>query len=275
MDNEVQRIVRTLMMRSTPRPLLFFNVEIVKHCNLNCRGCASFSPLADEKYLELDDYIKDLECLSALADGEVHHINILGGEPLLHPKVNEFLKVTREKFPVGIVRLITNGILLEEMNEEFWKTCRDYQITLAPTRYPIALNYDLFEKKAKEEEVLFEYFGHVSKYGGWLHTKLELKGNRNEVHSFLNCWQANNCSMLENGKLYPCPVVENIKFINKKFDTNFHVSKRDYIDIYKVNSLDEIMDFLSRPVPFCRYCNTFQNKECDWGNSKRDIDEWT
>lgn len=28
---------------------------------------------------------QDLSRLSELANGEVHHINILGGEPLLHP----------------------------------------------------------------------------------------------------------------------------------------------------------------------------------------------
>lgn len=275
MDNEREKIIRTLMMRTTRRPLLFFDVEIVKHCNLNCRGCASLSPLADEEYLDLEEYSKDLECLSGLAEGEVSHINILGGEPLLHPQVNEFLRVARAYFPYGIIRLITNGILLGKMEDEFWKVCRDNDITVSPTHYPIAIDYKSLEKRAREENVRFSYFGHLPKYGGWVHTTLDLNGDRNEAHSFLHCWQANSCSVLDHGRLFPCPVIANSKYFNKHFNTNLRVSKRDYIDIYKVSSLEEIMDFFTRPVPFCRYCNTFKNQECDWGISKKNIDEWT
>lgn len=275
MDNENERIVRTLMMRSTPRPLLFFDVEIVAHCNLNCKSCASFSPLAAEEFLDIDDYERDLRQLSQLAEGEMHHINILGGEPLLHPKVTDFFKLTRKYFPVGIIHLVTNGILLTKMDEKFWEACREYQITVAPTRYPITVDYDSLQKMAQKNGVAFRYFGDVPRVGGWVHPTIDLSGWRNEVHSFLHCWQANNCTVLKQGKLYPCPVISNITRFNKKFNTNMTVSKKDYIDIYEVQTLKEVMEFFAKPVPFCRFCNTFQNKVCDWGISKKKIEEWT
>ena len=274
MDNEAERTIRTLMMRTTPRPLLFFDVEIVEHCNLNCKSCASLSPIAEHEYLNIEEYTRDVNRLSELAEGEMHHINIMGGEPLLHPDVCDFLRITRERFPVGIVFLITNGILLNKMKEDFWNVCREYDITVAPSQYPVNVDYEKAKRKAEERKVKFRLFNKINKYGGWIHTTLDLEGFRNENHSFLHCWQANNCSVLDHGRLYPCPVIPNIRHFNNKFGTNFTVSRRDYIDIYKADSIEEIMKFYCHSVPFCRFCNTFRNYECDWGISKQDIEEW-
>lgn len=275
MDNEFERTIRTLMMRSMPRPLLFFDVEITEHCNLNCKSCGSMSPLAAEEFLDIEEYRRDICRLADIADGEMHHINILGGEPLLHPDVSEFLTLTRKAFSTGKIYLVTNGLLLNKMDCHFWDICRDNDITVAPTQYPIDLDYSKLKAKADDMGVKFYYFGNVKQYGGWIHPTLDLEGVRNENHSFLHCWQANNCSVLEHGKLYPCPVIPNIKHFNKKFEKNLPVSERDYLDIYKVQSLEEIMQFYCHSVPFCRFCNTFQNYECDWGKSKLSIEEWT
>jgi len=69
MDNTIERTIRTLMMRTTPRPALFFDVEVVEHCNLNCRCCGSMAPLAGEEYLDFEEYKKDLTRLSELSGG--------------------------------------------------------------------------------------------------------------------------------------------------------------------------------------------------------------
>lgn len=274
-EKTIEEIVRTQIMRSTARPLLFFDIEICEHCNLNCKGCGALSCLAEEEYLDLTKYEKDIERLSVLSNGEVHHINILGGEPLLHPEVCSFLRITRSYFPHGVIRLITNGILLHGQKEELWDVMRDHSITLAPTRYPINVDYDTIAEKAKEKGVKVQFFGNIrAGENDWIHTSLDLEGERNEVHSFMHCWQANNCCVLDSGRLYPCPVIPNIRHFNREFGTNLYVSEKDGIDIYKVTELKEIMDFLSRPVPFCRYCNTFKNRPCSWDTTHKQIKEW-
>lgn len=274
MDNEIEKNMRTLLMRITPRPLLFFDIEVVEHCNLNCKGCASMSPLANKEFLDVEEYRKDVNRLSVIAGGEMHHINILGGEPLLHPQICDFLIITRKAFPIGKICLVTNGILLGKMDDEFWDVCRDADITIAPTEYPIDVDYEFLKKKALCKNVKFQYFGRVNKYGGWVHTTLDLDGSRNENHSFMHCWQANNCTVLDHGRLYPCPVVPNIVHFNEKFEKKLPVSNRDSIDIYQVENLEQIMSFLCSSIPFCRFCNTFKHSECDWERSKRRIEEW-
>ena len=37
-----------------------FIVDIVDHCNLNCKGCGHFSPLASKSFLDLETFENDL-----------------------------------------------------------------------------------------------------------------------------------------------------------------------------------------------------------------------
>lgn len=267
------RTWRTYLTRVIPRPSLFFDVELCDHCNLNCKGCGSFAPLAKESFLKVEDYVRDAERLSQLSGGVVHHINILGGEPLLHPDLLQFLKVTRQLFPIGNINLVTNGILVLKMQDEFWDVMRECKIILAVTKYPINLKYDEIEKKSREMNVKCIYFGDANNY--WTHTVITEHGNRNELHSFLECGNANNCTVLQDGKLYPCPRAAKIQLFNEFFKTDYKLTSRDYIDIHADIQLEDIMKFLSKPIPFCRYCNIFANETTTWEASKKKIEEWT
>lgn len=102
---------------------------------------------------------------------------------------------------------------------------------------------------------------------------LNLTGSADIQESFRLCELL--CSIISDGKIYTCGVIPSIKHFNKYFQKDLQVCDKDYIDIYKIKNLDEIFDFLRKPVPFCRYCNT--NKpvyNIDWAISKKEISEW-
>lgn len=271
MDNPLEKLSRTLLARIMPRPALYFDVSITEHCNLNCKGCGSFAPLADEKFMDLAEYERDAMKLSELSGGVMHHINILGGEPLLHPEVQGFLEVTRRCFPVGNIYLITNGVLVPKMDDGFWKTMRDNDIIMAPTKYPIKVDYEAIEERSRAEGVRFHYFGFPARV--WYKLVLEPNGDRNENHSFMHCENANNCGCLYHGRIYPCAVIPKAHFVSEKSKYNFPVTEYDSIDIYSA-TLEDIMKFLAHPVPFCRFCNPFATKETDWAPSKGQVEEW-
>ena len=80
---------------------------------------------------------------------------------------------------------------------------------------------------------------------------------------------------LKEGKIYPCTCIPNICHFNHYFNKNLEVTKDDYIDIYEVDDVKEIEDFLDKAVPFCAYCdvsNRTSGKK--WDTSKREIEEW-
>lgn len=62
------------------KPLLrYFNVNIVDHCNLNCKYCDHFAPLAEEKYADIQNLEKDFKRIASLVSLE--SIGLMGGEP--------------------------------------------------------------------------------------------------------------------------------------------------------------------------------------------------
>ena len=273
MDNNQIDISEELKMKLVPHSLLFFDIEITEHCNLNCKGCDSLAPLAEEEYLDVAECEKDLRRLSELSGGVVDHINILGGEPLLHPDIEKFMTMTRQYFPVGRIVVVTNGILLKSMEKTFWETCKENKIVLGVTRYPIQLDLAWIKEKAEKEEVAFQWFGEDRKEH-WVHTRMDLSGQMDETESFLHCWNANNCTVVEHGKLYPCPRVAKIRHFNKAFKTNLPVSEKDYLVIEEVESLEEMMSFLAKPIPFCRFCKSQSHYEEPWAVSKKIMAEW-
>lgn len=265
------------MVRTTPKPYLTnFTVDITHHCNLNCRGCDHFSCIAEEKFYDLTQFEADIKRLSELTEGYVDRIGIMGGEPLLNLDVLRYLQITRENFPNTKIRLVTNGILLDRQDENFWLTLKELHIFVEYTKYPIKLDYDKLDELIKKYEVPIDVYGYNQKVIKTSYKiPLDLKGNQNVGTNFINCFHANFCISLENGKLYTCTVAPNIEHFNKYFKTEIPLTDKDGIDIYKAQNIDEILKFLAKPIPFCKYCNvngrTFGH---EWGVSKKEIEEW-
>lgn len=64
----------------------------MEHCNLKCAGCTHFSSIAKEEYLDIGEFQKDITRISELTNSRARFINLLGGEPLLHPQVEAFFQ---------------------------------------------------------------------------------------------------------------------------------------------------------------------------------------
>lgn len=239
-------------MNYTANTLLNFEVHVSEHCNLNCKGCYHFSPLAEKSFLNITEYEKDIKRLSELFNNEAGYINLMGGEPLLNPDINDIIKITRKHFPYSKIRVVTNGILLSEMDEGFWSVCKEYNVVIAATEYPINQHITSTKDIVTKYDLDFEIHNHAV----LLNRKSMLRsGGMNCEYNFQKCKFANNWIQLKKGKIFTCPTVAYFDHINKYFDLGIYVSERNGIDIYSIKSGDEILKRLSRPIPLCMYCN--------------------
>jgi len=275
-DILVKRWESERLRRLNPqKELSLLDVDIARHCNLNCAGCNVFSPLVDEAiFTDRAIFSSDMERLSSLLHANLATLEIMGGEPLLNPQVDTYLHIARNYFVSADICLVTNGLLLMEMPEGFWKACRENAISIQVTRYLTGYNYNNLRELAHSYGVKFDFFGISVDKTSW-NIALDPSGKQDATESFCNCYYANKCARLNNGKLATCPVILNIDYFNSKFGTEMRTCSDDYIDIYKAKNENDILDFLCSPVPFCRFCDV-KNRTYDnpWRISSCSIDEW-
>ena len=264
------------MIMKEVRQLLRFNVDIVNHCNLNCVGCGHFSPLAKEYYLPLDSFKRDCEQLSKLTGGVIERMEIMGGEPLLHPQLIEFMAIARANFR-GEINICTNGILVDKQPATFFEACSRYGVSIAITLYPISLDWNKIESLVEKYKVGLIKVGtkhHERRL--WYKNHRDLSGKQNIQDNFSICRWGNNCIFLENGRLATCVMPFKTKYYNDYYHKNtFIVPDSDSIDIYNAANIDEILDFLSKPITCCRYCMPNDDELIDWKVSKKEIEEWS
>lgn len=88
-------------------------VFITNECNLRCKGCFARYVMKDgNKYMDFEEYEK---VVSRFLDKRGKQINIMGGEPLMHPMLEDFLTLNQEK---GIKTTIyTNGYFMNRYSE--------------------------------------------------------------------------------------------------------------------------------------------------------------
>lgn len=261
--------------KTIPRKSIQFEVDIASHCNLNCKGCSQFSCIADEEFVDVDLLEKDFKRLGEIFSNICERIYLIGGEPLLHSQIIDCIKIARKYFPIGKIHIYTNGLLLKQQSEIFWNSCRENKIGIIVTKYPINADYTEMEKLCKDNGVSISIIGDSRRDKVMTSIGLDLQGKQDKEWSFRNCYEANECIKLKDGKLYTCTRPVAIYKFNKYFNQKLQVCEEDFIDIYEQCDAESILQKLATPIEFCRYCDVCKEKmNMVWGQTEKDIKEW-
>lgn len=246
-------------------PLIEYH--LVNHCNLNCKGCAHFAPLAKPWFANINKFEKDLKQLSSLVI--IDKLTLFGGEPLLHDNINDFLIVARKILPNTDISILTNGILLLKKLGSLAKIMKENNIYMDITCYPIPVKYELGLKMLKTLKVPYRIYNDMERVKTLRHHFLSHKKEKNKWE----CLMINSNSVqLRNGKLYICPLQAYIDIFNEYFHENFKVDNNDILDIYHCTD-DDILNMYHRKNDFCEYCREpiEGNK---YSTSKKEKSEW-
>jgi organic radical activating enzyme len=199
-----------------------FEVSLAEHCNLSCQMCDHWSQLAKPKFLDTDTFERDIKRLSQLTDKKIKSIILLGGEPLLNDNILNFVKITKNYFPQGKHKIISNGIKLLKFNNEdektFFRTIKENDFMIDITFYPINIDYNAIVEKAKYYDVKIKMNSQQNKISYKL--KLDING-LSPTYRALNCYLFNYCRSLKNGHFYTCNHPSNIDIFNNYFDFFF------------------------------------------------------
>lgn len=103
-------------------------IEITQRCNLYCRHCYEGS----SQNIEISDMsMQDFKtAVNALYSIGIKRIQLVGGEPLIHPQIAEIIKIAKDTFE--FVEVYTNGTML---TDELLELITDRKVALAFSLY--------------------------------------------------------------------------------------------------------------------------------------------
>lgn len=171
---------------------------MVDHCNLDCVGCSHESPFMPRRCEDPNVLQRALEVLWKCYRAPL--LKLLGGEPLLHPAIDEIIYVAKSCTSAQL-RLVTNGTLLER-RYAFLQGIDEIHISSYPgtvTPDDMTLCHIASELNAP---ITVQAFGHFR----W-HRSLPRRDPNLTKQVFATCqmFHAWECHTLREGWLYPCP----------------------------------------------------------------------
>jgi len=241
---------------------------ITNKCNLNCKGCAAFAPLVKEDNSKpLKQIEKDFKKLHELIGEKIRTLTIMGGEPLLHPDINNVVTYISKLFKNSEIRMVTNGILLPKMNDEFFNILKIHLSELCVTVYPTNTDYEKIFKLLDDRQIKYKKYGVKNLF---YHQYL-----KEEYEDPKDCWYR-NLYVLKDNKIYTCTEIAFFNYFEEEFkgQHSLKLTEDDYIDLDKINSFEELEEAKKKIPPFCGYCMGNDKKMTKWGTSKKDINEW-
>lgn len=236
-------------------------------CTLRCRYCDAYIPyIKSPKNFNADHMIDNCKDVFD-AVGSVQAVDILGGEPLIHPHLKKILMYLKTEQRVEKVQVITNGTIVP--NNDIINIIKDDKFRVRISNYgKLSSHMDEILRLLEKENIKFE----ITNYIYW-DSLPQIKAT-NETHEELSAkFQActTNLFYLQDGKLFYCNAVAGLQNVDAKI---LPESENNYLDLsnYKLKTEREahIVNFLNRLykgeyIDACRYCSgshciQFENK---------------
>ena len=138
-------------------------IEITNCCNLNCHFCAKTT--RPPRFMKKKDFLVILDKIKDFTKYIYLHVM---GEPLLHPEINQFIKLATIKgFSVNVT---TNGSLLKKLNND--TSLRQINISLHALK-----EYKRGEKLIKELYKIFEKSEKLASQGVYINYRVWRSNN--------------------------------------------------------------------------------------------------
>ena len=244
--------------------LLELHSPITNQCTLRCKKCNMFIPYQCEKYsADLNGMKKDLSILMKYID-YIDKYQIIGGEPLLHSNIADYITYLRINYTnkIGRIRIVTNGTVVPDEKLLYAiKDCRrDIGVEVVISDYRDSIGYEKQFNKVAEtfraNKITYEILKSLKWRDVIFPEKIEsIEKSRTRKHMELcgTSWHG-----LAEGKVYYC----NCTWAAQKTGL-FKPDKTDYIELDELTDFDkgkeDIMslclgDYEKGYNSFCGYC---------------------
>lgn len=218
---------------------------LTDHCNLRCNNCSSLSPLIPKHYSNIEQFKIDINKLSQIV--EIDTFELVGGEPLLHKQIDEFLTIIKDSNICKKISVFTNGKYLPKMSDLFYELVDHIDISVYPNS---KINYKKIKTFLDSKST-----GYILNYKPKFMVVHKSEEFNNDVTEkiFSECKIAHvwKCALIKDGYYYKC----NIPYFKNKhsgFD-----NKQDGVNIHSEEFPMNFYRYLksNTPLESCKHCN--------------------
>lgn len=234
----------------------WFGYIMGQYCTLKCKHCCEHVPYLKNKAFSSPDIILS-DCKKIAQSCEfIRYIELIGGEPFMHPQLAKVVRGLLEIENVGYVKIFTNGTVVPD--NEMIELLKNPRVVLNFSNYEgqvngkLAENIQAFRKILNDENIRY-IFSESKMWTDWGEFELRDRTDEQTAYNAAHCF-CYNCHRAYNGILYRCPhqyagiMKGKIGYITG-----------EYIDLNKISS-DDLGTALEafENLPFTEGC-----KRCD------------
>lgn len=236
------------------RSLEFFLADT---CNLKCAHCASSSPSLTRANLpDLKLFERSLSLLGTVL--HARQIKFLGGEPLLNKDIARFLSAARRSGVFDMVRVTTNGLLLERASDLFWENVDIVEVSSYPN-IPKPLSEGALDR-IRTKAALYKANLEVREVAEFSISVSDTpNANAASVRRiYADCAEVGSCPTLYAGRLYRCSRVHTIDArLKTKHYPHSDFTREDGLALDRSSGLfQRVWAYLEEAAPLraCAFC---------------------
>lgn len=224
-------------------------------CTLNCKNCDGYIPFHAHPKTDSLDTIKNSYKKIIEVCGHVEIINLLGGEPLLHPDIAQVTRYFANDNRCSHVAIISNGTIVPK--PELIDILKSPKCTFRISDYGnLSRHKDEIIALLEKEKIKYE----VTNYQYW--DRIPIIQQRYETSEQLNAKYAActaNLFYVKHGKLFQCTFVAGLSDLGRSMLPDF---EKNYVDLFPQSNKDVTLQVekfvqqlhLRQHLDACKYC---------------------
>jgi organic radical activating enzyme len=236
-----------------------FELHVVEHCNLRCAHCCNMSPYLDAHVMSVEEI--ESQCRRMAEHVRADVFKIMGGEPLLHPRIIDILHVLRATGISDVIRLFTNGLLLARMDDDFWRAL-DHLTVSSYASAPVREDHlALIREKARAFDVVLNVKP-VDRFSEVM-SRTRAADDAAIQATYDECWLRHRCLIVRGGAFFKCTRAAYFE----EYQTRIAVDqphpdpaaqrRADGVPLDAPDLRERLLAYLNdqRPLGACRWCH--------------------
>ena len=227
-------------------------------CNLNCKLCSHFSPLAYGcTNYDFEIFNNDILRIKKFVD-VIDSIDLWGGETLLCPDLYRYIYKVREVFPDSSIHIGTNGLLLKNIDDSLIQAMKETHSIFCISLYPVLDCFDDALLTLRDLGIgYFTEYAHLTSdpKKQTFFRRYDISGKNQPCDAWDFC-TSKTCHTVYEGKISGCYFPITAPIFNKYFEHEYFITNQDVIDLYDNNlTTEKLLQQLRSPMNSCKYCH--------------------